>query len=79
MESSPETQMDKLSPDARSKNMSRIRNRNTSPELIVRRYLHRKGLRFRVHARNLPGKPDLVFSGHRDGGGRQGEMGHFDR
>jgi DNA mismatch endonuclease, patch repair protein len=57
--------MDKLTPAARSENMSRIRSRNTSPELIVRRYLHRKGLRFRLHARDLPGKPDLVFPGRR--------------
>jgi DNA mismatch endonuclease (patch repair protein) len=57
--------MDKLSQSARSENMSRIRSRNTSPELMVRRYLYRQGLRFRVHARNLPGKPDLVFPGRR--------------
>lgn len=57
--------MDKLNPQARSQNMSRIRSRDTSPELVVRSYLHRSGLRFRVHARNLPGKPDLVFSGRR--------------
>jgi DNA mismatch endonuclease (patch repair protein) len=57
--------MDKLTPSARSENMSRIRSRNTSPELIVRRYLHRKGLRFRLHARNLPGKPDLAFPARR--------------
>ena len=57
--------MDKLSPEARSRNMSRIRSRDTSPELTVRRFLHREGLRFRLHQRNLPGKPDLVFAGRR--------------
>lgn len=57
--------MDKLNPQARSQNMRRIRSRDTSPELIVRSYLHRAGLRFRVHARSLPGKPDLVFAGRR--------------
>jgi DNA mismatch endonuclease (patch repair protein) len=54
--------MDKLSPEARSRNMSRIRSRDTSPELAVRRFLHRKGLRFRLHRRDLPGKPDIVFA-----------------
>jgi DNA mismatch endonuclease, patch repair protein len=57
--------MDKLSPEARSWNMSRIRDRDTSPELTVRRFLHGKGLRFRLHNRALPGKPDLVFASRR--------------
>src|SRR5690348_5185571 len=48
----------------RSRMMSGIRGRNTKPELIVRSYLHRAGLRFRLHA-NLPGKPDLVFPKYR--------------
>ncbi|WP_159008281.1 very short patch repair endonuclease [Bradyrhizobium sp. S69] len=55
--------MDRLSPEARSRNMGRIRSRDTSPELAVRSYLHAKGLRFRLHRRDLPGKPDLVFAG----------------
>jgi DNA mismatch endonuclease (patch repair protein) len=41
--------------------MSRIRGKNTSPELIVRRLLHRMGYRFRLHVKNLPGKPDIVL------------------
>lgn len=45
--------------------MSRIRSRDTSPELSVRRFLHREGLRFRLHQRNLPGKPDIVLAGRR--------------
>ncbi len=49
----------------RSYNMSRIRGVNTAPELRVRRLLHAMGLRYRLHARNLPGKPDLVFAGAR--------------
>nr|WP_294546670.1 very short patch repair endonuclease [uncultured Rhodopila sp.] len=57
--------MDSLSPAARSRNMSRIRSRDTAPELIVRRFLHKEGLRFRLHVRGLPGKPDLVFAGRR--------------
>lgn len=55
--------MDNLSPEARSSNMGRIRSRHTSPELAVRKYLHRSGLRFRLHGAQLPGKPDLVFPG----------------
>jgi len=39
--------------------MNRIRSKNTRPELIVRKMLHNSGIRYRLHARNLPGKPDL--------------------
>jgi len=45
----------------RSERMSRIRSRDTKPELLVRRYLHGLGFRYRLHARDLPGKPDLVL------------------
>ena len=45
--------------------MSGIRGKNTKPELLVRRALHTRGLRYRIHARELPGKPDLVFPRHR--------------
>lgn len=45
----------------RSRMMSGIQGKNTKPELLVRKYLHGRGLRFRLHAKNLPGKPDLVF------------------
>ncbi|MCW4455774.1 very short patch repair endonuclease [Flavobacterium sp. MXW15] len=48
----------------RSRMMSGIRGKNTKPELIVRSFLHRAGLRFRLHAK-LPGKPDLVLPKHR--------------
>lgn len=41
--------------------MSGIRGTNTRPELVLRRGLHKRGFRFRLHARKLPGKPDLVF------------------
>ena len=51
--------VDHLSPAKRSWNMSRIRSKNTKPELIVRKVLHNSGIRYRLHARNLPGKPDL--------------------
>jgi DNA mismatch endonuclease, patch repair protein len=56
---------DKISPDRRSKNMRAIRARNTKPELAVRSAAHRMGYRFRLHRRDLPGKPDIVFPGHR--------------
>ncbi len=45
--------------------MSRIRGKDTKPELIVRRACHALGLRFRLHRKDLPGKPDLVFPKHR--------------
>lgn len=45
----------------RSRMMSGIRCKNTKPELLVRKYLHSRGLRFRLHAKKLPGKPDLVL------------------
>lgn len=57
--------MDKLTAAARSWNMSRIRSKDTGPELTVRRFLHRAGLRFRLHRSDLPGKPDLVFAKRR--------------
>lgn len=45
----------------RSRMMSNIRSKNTSPELLIRKALHARGFRFRVHAKNLPGTPDLVL------------------
>lgn len=45
----------------RSRMMSGIRGRNTKPEILVRSMLHRKGFRFRLHDRQLPGKPDIVL------------------
>jgi DNA mismatch endonuclease (patch repair protein) len=53
--------MDKLSPERRSANMARIRSQNTSPEVSLRKLIHRLGYRFRLHLNDLPGKPDLVF------------------
>ncbi len=50
---------------ARSAQMSRVRGRDTKLEMRVRRALHAAGLRYRLHARDLPGKPDLVFRGRR--------------
>jgi DNA mismatch endonuclease, patch repair protein len=53
--------VDTISPERRSANMSRIRSRDTSPEMAVRRLVHGMGYRYRLHVAQLPGKPDLVF------------------
>jgi DNA mismatch endonuclease (patch repair protein) len=57
--------MDKISQERRSANMRRIRSKNTSPELAIRSLVHRLGYRFRLHRKDLPGKPDLVFPSRR--------------
>jgi DNA mismatch endonuclease (patch repair protein) len=53
--------VDSLTPQQRSANMARIRGRDTEAEQIVRRLAHSLGYRFRLHRRDLPGTPDLVF------------------
>jgi len=53
--------MDALSPDRRSENMRRIRSVDTAPEMAVRKAAHRLGYRYRLHRKDLPGRPDLVF------------------
>lgn len=53
--------VDITDPATRSRMMSAIRSKNTTPELEVRRALHRRGLRYRLHAKDLPGRPDIVF------------------
>lgn len=55
--------MDRLSPERRSENMRRIKSKGMKPEMTVRRLVHGMGYRFRLHRKDLPGKPDLVFSG----------------
>lgn len=52
---------DFLTPEQRSERMSRIRGKDTQPELVVRRFLHAAGFRFRIHAKDLPGKPDIIL------------------
>ena len=52
---------DIVDPQTRSRMMSGIRARDTKPEMTVRRLLHAMGYRFRLHAKDLPGKPDIVF------------------
>lgn len=56
---------DKFGKDVRSKIMRQIKDRDTIPEMRVRSFLHRMGFRFRLHARNLPGKPDIVLPKYR--------------
>lgn len=56
---------DNLSPEDRSWNMSRIKNKNTRPEKTVRSALHKMGYRFRLHRKDLPGKPDIVLAKHK--------------
>jgi DNA mismatch endonuclease (patch repair protein) len=57
--------MDRLTRERRSWNMSRIRRRDTKPELIVRSVLHGLGFRFRLSPVRLPGRPDVVLTRHR--------------
>jgi len=49
------------SKETRSYNMSRIQGKNTKPEVLVRKFLHANGLRYRLHVKNMPGKPDVVL------------------
>jgi DNA mismatch endonuclease (patch repair protein) len=54
---------DRLTPEARSRLMARVRGKDTKPELAVRRLLHAMGYRFRLHRKDLPGTPDIVLPG----------------
>lgn len=56
---------DIMTPDERSARMSRIHGKDTKPELLVRKYLHGRGLRYRLHGKGLPGRPDLVLPKYR--------------
>lgn len=51
--------------DVRTRTMRAVKSSDTKPELLVRRLLHRLGYRYRLHRDNLPGKPDIVFTGRR--------------
>ena len=57
--------VDHVTPERRSWLMSRVRGENTKPEMVVRSMAHRLGFRFRLHRRELPGRPDLVFPGRK--------------
>jgi DNA mismatch endonuclease, patch repair protein len=56
---------DRVAPDRRSFIMSKVGQKNTTPEMILRRALHARGFRYRLHRRDLPGSPDLVFPSRR--------------
>ena len=56
---------DCVTPETRSRMMAGIRGKNTKPEQLIRSELHRRGFRFRLHRKNLLGKPDLVFPKYR--------------
>ena len=62
MKSESEERLDPLSPAERSERMSRVRGKDTKPEIVVRRLVHSMGYRYRLHSRKLPGHPDLVFA-----------------
>src|SRR4249920_1604267 len=53
------------SPEVRRRTMQAVKSKDTAPELLVRSLAHRMGYRFRLHRKDLPGKPDLVFPGRR--------------
>src|SRR5688500_15794308 len=55
---------DVLTPEQRRLNMSRVRGKDTKPEMLLRRGLHACGLRYRLHPKDVPGRPDLVFPRH---------------
>ncbi|MBF6370409.1 DNA mismatch endonuclease Vsr [Nocardia puris] len=55
----------KETPEQRSRTMRAVGSRDTGPEMVVRRFLHAAGLRYRLYDRRLPGKPDVVFPGRR--------------
>jgi len=54
---------DIVSTSVRSRMMAAVKGKNTKPELVIRSALHRRGFRFRLHRKDLPGRPDLVFTG----------------
>jgi DNA mismatch endonuclease, patch repair protein len=57
--------MDKITTEKRRMNMQNIHSKNTNPEITVRRWIHKKGYRFRVNVSELPGKPDITFGGRK--------------
>jgi DNA mismatch endonuclease (patch repair protein) len=57
--------VDKLTVSERSANMAKVRGENTQPEIALRRIAHRIGLRYRLHRKDLPGKPDAVLPKHK--------------
>ena len=58
---------DSLSPEERSIRMGLVKSKNTKPEMVVRSVIHKLGYRFRLHKKDVPGKPDLVFTKRKKG------------
>lgn len=56
---------DRITPEQRSRLMAKVRSYDTTPERVIRSALHKKGLRFRKHVIDLPGRPDVVFTSPR--------------
>jgi len=52
---------DRISREARSRNMANVKSKNTKPEMLIRKYLFSQGFRFRLHDKMLPGKPDIIL------------------
>lgn len=65
MSRASERSYDPLSPAQRSERMSRVRSKNTKPELQIRRLVWSLGYRYRLHSKKLPGRPDIVFPGRK--------------
>ena len=61
----PEVDVDTRTPEQRRRIMQAVKSKNTTPELSVRRLLHRMGYRYRLHREDLPGKPDIAFLSRR--------------
>lgn len=57
--------MDRVDSQKRSEIMSKVQQKDTAPEMVVRCLVHSLGYRYRLHSKQLPGKPDLVFSGRK--------------
>jgi DNA mismatch endonuclease, patch repair protein len=57
--------VDVVSPSVRSRMMAGIKSKNTKPEVALRHALHARGLRYRLHSKSVPGKPDMVFPRYR--------------
>lgn len=60
-----EARTDPLTPEQRRYTMSRVKGKDTEPELAIRKLVHSMGYRYRLHRKDLPGKPDIVFPGRR--------------
>jgi DNA mismatch endonuclease (patch repair protein) len=64
--------MDSVTPEERSEIMRHVRHKDTKPEVLVQRMVHRMGYRYRLHRRDLPGTPGLTFSSQNKAGSERG-------